>query len=221
MAKVSADVNPRVSTPAPLETGENCLLMTPGSAETRGRPPAVIREGLTKQLVYPALLAPGTALRSGAIAAGAPLNVTTGWQPMLWPPRTIRLVHGMNGVACTVTITVKRFSKFGDSNVVLTQALTQGDGASPKIYDILTCAADEIVSLTSPDPGDTLTVQTGPGIGLPERAHYIHAIAVDEVLVALGSCTYNRENATLTVPQAKWPDGAKKFEIVYNPLLRY
>jgi len=140
-------------------------------------------------------------------AAGAPLNSSSGFTAMPDPSRTVQLVVGAGGVACDFTVTGTRFGAAQSEVVAGTGA---GTFQSTKAYDSITSLTSNV------DPADTVDLQTGSGVGLPEAFDgALVRYSVDGVDTAITGS--DAASGTVLIAPGSPPNGARDFAVVYNP----
>lgn len=138
--------------------------------------------------------------------SGAAINASSGFS-MPDPSRTVQVVVGASGVACTFTVTGLRFGAVQTEAIVGTGAGTfQG-----------TKAFDSITSFTSSvDPADTVDLKSGSGVGLPEAFDgSLVRYSVDGVDTAITGS--DGPSGTVLINPSSPPNGARDYAITYNP----
>lgn len=150
------------------------------------------------------VLATAGALLHDQVAAGAALNVTTGFTLQL-PARTCQILLGVGGAnPVTYTITgIGMDGKVQTDTIVATGAGTyQG-----------TKAFASITSLTSSvDPGGTTDLGTGPGFGIPNAGGIVHSIDVLSVLGVIEGGVLKSPSTATVIPTTA-PNNTRVFTV--------
>lgn len=154
--------------------------------------------------VFPAPIAAGTAMHA-TVAAGAPLNVTTGFTDPL-PSRTTRIVLGVGG-ANPVVYTVEGLGMDGRTTTDTITAAGAGTYDGVKAFRSVTKLTSNV------DPLGTTDLQTGPGLGIPSTYPF-NVLSTLDVLSVNGvveAGTKSVQNGTVIPTTA--PNGARNFVV--------
>lgn len=154
--------------------------------------------------VFPAPLAAGTAMHA-QVAAGAALNVTTGFTNPL-PSRTARIVLGVGG-ANPVVYTIDGVGMDGRSTTDTINATGAGTYDGVKAFREVTKLSSNI------DPGGTTDLQTGPGLGIPST-HPTDVLSSIDLLSCDGIVEAGTKTASSgTVIPSTAPNGVRNYVV--------
>lgn len=178
-------------------------LLTAPTTEDGDGIPTITDASLRRWLVLP-LRAPGTNIVS-QYAAGAIINDTTGPFVMTLPTRTIRCVLGVGG-ANPVSVTITGTDYAGNPLTETIVCTGAGTYEGEKAFDAVSKVQ------TNVDPGGTLDVRTGLGVGLGVPMTALVGMSVDGTVESAASVDVN----SATVVPTTTPNSSKVFAFLYT-----